>query len=193
MAIKVIAQLREVKLGKNPGKKFVMRPDLYVPITEKKVFQEAATHSGISSGVIKAAWDAAGEVIRTWATEGHSIPLPGLGTMRFGVRSKAVEKLEDVKANLISVRRIIFTPNVDVKDELKNTSIQITCLDEDGNVLKRVTSGDSGDIEDNDPSTPSTSSGTDSGTVENGGSGTVHDGSGIIPTPTDPEDDQPGD
>ena len=98
MAIKVIAQLREVKIGKNPGKKFVMRPDLYVPITEKKVFQEAATHSGISAGVIKAAWDAAGEVIRTWATEGHSIPLPGLGTMRFGVRSKAVEKLEDVKA-----------------------------------------------------------------------------------------------
>ena len=121
MAIKVIAQLRDVKLGKNPGKKFVMRPDLYVPITEKKVFQEAATHSGISAGVIKAAWDAAGEVIRTWATEGHSIPLPGLGTMRFGVRSKAVEKLEDVK------------------DELKNTSIQITCLDEDGNVLKIVT------------------------------------------------------
>jgi len=167
MAIKVIAQLREVKLGKNPGKKFVMRPDLYVPIAEKKVFQEAATHSGISAGVIKAAWDAAGEVIRTWATEGHSIPLPGLGTMRFGVRSKAVEKLEDVKANLISVRRIIFTPNVDVKDELKNTSIQITCLDEDGNVLKRVTSGDSGDIEDNENENGgNTNSGSGSGSSQ---------------------------
>ena len=70
MAIKVIAQRREVKLGKNPDKKFVMRPDLYIPIQEKKVFAEAATHSGISAGVIKAAWDAAGEVIRTWATEG---------------------------------------------------------------------------------------------------------------------------
>ena len=150
MAIKVIAQRREVKLGKNPGKKFVMRPDLYIPIQEKKVFAEASTHSGISAGVIKAAWDAAGEVIRTWATEGHSIPLPGLGTMRFGVRSKAVAELEDVKTNLISVRRIIFTPNVELKDELKNTSIQITCLDEDGNVLKRVTSSDSGDIEDNE-------------------------------------------
>ena len=148
MAIKVIAQRREVKLGKNPGKKFVMRPDLYIPIQEKKVFAEASTHSGISAGVIKAAWDAAGEVIRTWATEGHSIPLPGLGTMRFGVRSKAVADLEDVKTSLISVRRIIFTPNVDLKDELKNTSIQITCLDEDGNVLKRVTSDDSGDVED---------------------------------------------
>ena len=176
MAIRVISQRRVLKIGKNPGaKKFVMRPELYTSLTEKKVFAEAATHSGISAGVIKAAWDAAGEVIRTWATEGHSVPMPGLGTMRFGVRSKAVENLEDVKTGLITTRRIVFTPSVDVKDELKNTSIQITCLDEDGNVLKRVTSGDSGDIED-----PSAGSGTE-----------VHSGSGIIPTPTDPEDDQP--
>ena len=184
MAIKVIAQRREVKLGKNPGKKFVMRPDLYIPIAEKKVFSEAATHSGISSGVIKAAWDAAGEVIRTWATEGHSVPLPGLGTMRFGVRSKAVEKLEDVKANLITTRRIVFTPNVDVKDELKNTAIQITCLDEEGNVLKRVTSGDSGTVEDpeneneneNSGSENSGSSSENSGSEQNSGSGSESGG-----------------
>ena len=151
MGIRVIAQRRVLKIGNKPGsKKFVMRPDLYSAIQEKKVFQEAATHSGISAGVIKAAWHAAGEVIRTWATEGHSVPLPGLGTMRFGVRSKAVESLEEVKTGLITTRRIVFTPSVDVKDELKNTSIQITCLDEDGNVLKRVTSGDSGDIEDSE-------------------------------------------
>ena len=167
MAIKVIAQRREVKLGKKPGMKFVMRPDLYIPIQEKKVFAEASTHSGISAGVIKAAWDAAGEVLRTWATEGHSVPLPGLGTMRFGVRSKAVEKLEDVKANLISVRRIVFTPSVEVKDELKNTAIQITCLDEDGNVLKRVTSGDSGEVED----TENNGSGSEQGSGSGEGSG----------------------
>jgi predicted histone-like DNA-binding protein len=173
MAIKVIAQRREVKLGKNPGMKFVMRPDLYIPIQEKKVFAEASTHSGISAGVIKAAWDAAGEVLRTWATEGHSIPLPGLGTMRFGVRSKAVEKLEDVKTGLITVRRIIFTPNVDLKDELKNTSIQITCLDEEGNVLKRVTSGDSGEVEDNENAgneNSENSENTENGGSQNGGS-----------------------
>ena len=173
MAIKVIAQRREVKLGKNPGKKFVMRPDLYIPIQEKKVFAEASTHSGISAGVIKAAWDAAGEVLRTWATEGHSIPLPGLGTMRFGVRSKAVENLDDVKTSLITVRRIIFTPNVDLKDELKNTSIQITCLDEDGNVLKRVTSGDSGAVEDDETgdSTSTDNTGTQTGGSTGGNTG----------------------
>ena len=148
MAIKVIAQRREVKIGKNPGKKFVMRPDLYTPMQEKKVFTEASTHSGISAGVIKAAWDAAGEVLRTWATEGHSVPLPGLGTMRFGVRSKAVESLEDVKSSLISTRRIVFTPDADLKDELKATAVQITCYDRTGKEVKRVTSADDGDIED---------------------------------------------
>ena len=167
MAIKVIAQRRELKIGNKPGKRFIMRPDLYSAIAEKKVFRDAATRSGISAGVIKAAWDAAGDVIRTWATEGHSVPLPGLGTMRFGVRSKAVEDLEDVKTGLITTRRIVFTPSTDVKDELKNTAIQITCLDEDGKVLKRVTSGDSGDIE--DPDQPSNGGGNQ---PSNGGGNT---------------------
>ena len=182
MAIKVIAQRRELKIGKNPGvKKFVMRPDLYIPISEKKVFKEAAAHTGVSEAVLKAAWDAAGEVIRAWATEGHSVPLPGLGTMRFGVRAKAVEDLEDVKTGLISTRRIVFTPSSEMKDVLKDTSIQITCLDEDGNVLKRVTSSDSGNIEDpeNNPSdnpSPDSPEG-EGGNPSNGGdSGSIIDG-----------------
>ena len=186
MAIKVIAQRRVLKIGKNPGvKKFVMRPDLYIPIQEKKVFAEASTHSGISAGVIKAAWDAAGEVIRTWATEGHSIPIPGLGTMRFGVRSKAVENLEDVKTGLITTRRIVFTPSVEVKDELQNTSIQITCLDEDGTVLKRVTSGDSGSIED-----PENQGGDNQG--QGGGSTSGDQGGNQGGGGDDPEEDDQG-
>ena len=155
-----------------------MRPDLYTPIQEKKVFAEAATRSGIATGVIKAAWDAAGEVIRAWATEGHSIPIPGLGTMRFSVRSKAVENLDDVKTALITTRRIVFTPSVDVKDELKNTSIQITCLDEDGSVLKRVTSGDNGDIEDPESENQNGNGGTNTNQPSNGGGGNTGGGGG---------------
>ena len=34
--------------------------------------------------------DEAGEVIKAWATEGHSVALPGLGTMRFGLSAKSV-------------------------------------------------------------------------------------------------------
>ena len=180
MAIKEIAQRRVLKIGKNPVvKMFVMSPELYTPIQEKKVFKEASVRSGISVGAMKAAWDAAGEVIKAWATEGHSVPLPGLGTVRFSVRSKAVENLEDVKTNLINSRRIIFTPSTDVKDELADTSIQITCLDEDGTILKRVTSDDGGEVEDpdNDPS-PDSPEGEGSNTGGSGNTGGNTGGSG---------------
>ena len=161
MALKVKAVEKLIKFSKDdPGKyRYVMSPELYIALSQDKVIREAALRSGVSKGVMQACWDAAGEVIKAWATEGHSVALPGLGTMRFGLRAKAVEKLEDVKSSLISTRRIVFTPTVDLKDELKNTAIQITCIDEQGNVLKRVTSGDSGDIEDPEAEGGSTHSG----------------------------------
>jgi hypothetical protein len=68
--------------------------------------------------------------------------------MRVGLRAKSVEKVEDVKPSLISTRRIIFTPTQDLKDELANTAIQITCYDRNGDIVKRVTSTDAGTVED---------------------------------------------
>jgi len=76
--------------------------------------------------------------------------------MRFGLRAKAVEDVNDVKTALIESRRIIFTPSVDLKDELKNTAIQITCIDRNGQEVRRVTSTDEGNVEDPDSSTTST-------------------------------------
>ena len=55
-------------------------------------------------------WDAAGEVIKAWATEGHSVALPGLGTMRFGLSAQSVADVNKVKSDLIRTRRIVFTP-----------------------------------------------------------------------------------
>ena len=139
---------------------------------QKKVIREAALRSGVSQGVMQACWDAAGEVIKAWATEGHSVALPGLGTMRFGVRAKAVEKVEDVKSGLISARRIIFTPNSDLKEELKATAIQITCYDRNGEVVKRVTSDDEGEVEDTEQAPGSDTGSNTSGTGSNTGSNT---------------------
>ena len=151
MALKVRAQERIQKIGKYAGSyRYVMMPDLYIALSQDKVIKEAALRSGVSKGVMQACWDAAGEVIKAWATEGHSVAIPGLGTMRFGLRAKSVEKVEEVKAGLITSRRIIFTPDVDLKDELANTSVQITCYDRDGKEVKRVTSTDPGTVEDNE-------------------------------------------
>ena len=152
MALKVKAVEKKIKFSKeDPGVyRYVMQPDLYIALSQAKVIREAALRSGVSQGVMKACWDAAGEVIKAWATEGHSVALPGLGTMRFGLRAKSVVKVEDVKTGLIKTRRIIFTPSQDLKDELADTAIQITCYDRNGEIVKRVTSADAGTVEDNE-------------------------------------------
>ena len=149
--LKVKANETKIKIGKYEGTyRYVMAPELYATLNQQKVIKEAALRSGISKGVMQAAWDAAGEVIKAWATEGHSVAIPGLGSMRFGLRAKSVANVNEVKTSLIKSRRIIFTPDVDLKEELADTSIQITCYDRNGNEVKRVTSTDPGVVEDND-------------------------------------------
>ena len=124
MALKVKAVERLLKFDKESAGKYryVMKPEMYSSLSQAKVIKEAALRSGVSQGVMKACWDAAGEVIKAWATEGHSVALPGLGSMRFGLRSKSVEDVNKVKTGLITSRRIIFTPDTDLKDELKNAT-----------------------------------------------------------------------
>ena len=167
MTMKVKAVEKKLKFTKDPNDpgvyRYVMSPEQYSSLNQKKVIKEAALRSGVSQGVMQACWDAAGEVIKAWATEGHSVALPGLGTMRFGLRSKSVEDVNKVKTGLITSRRIIFTPDVDLKDELKNTAIVITCYDRNGEEVKRVTSADDAEVEDENGS-------TGNGTTEGGGS-----------------------
>ena len=176
MALKVKAVERLLKFNKETAGeyRYVMKPELYIALSQKKVIREAALRSGVSQGVMQACWDAAGEVIKAWATEGHSVALPGLGSMRFGLRSKSVADVNDVRTGLIKSRRIVFTPSVDLKEELSATAIVITCYDRNGVEVKRVTSGDEGKVEDPDTDPEggdggSTDSGND-GTTDNSGS-----------------------
>ena len=109
------------------------------------------------------------------------------------LKVKAVERLLKFDKNDPGSYRYVLKPELIL--QIDTTGILITCYDRTGKEVKRVTSisgevedpdsGGSGTDSETDPSAPSTSSGTESGTV--------HNGSGIIPTPTDPEDDQPGD
>ena len=181
MALKVKAVEKKIKFNKQDEGvyRYVMQPELYIPLTTEKV-------------------------IKAWATEGHSVALRGLGSMRFGLRAKAVEDVNKVKTSLIKTRRIIFVPAVDLKDELANTAIQITCYDRNGNEVKRVTSSDPGTVEDNEnedngttdngsTDSGSQNSGSQSGSDQGGNSGSGSDagGSGTGDN-TGGSDDEPG-
>ena len=177
MSLKVKAKEREMKVGLYAGTyRYVMVPEIYSSLAQEKVIREAALRSGVSQGVMQACWDAAGSVIKAWATEGHSVALPGLGTMRFGLSAKSVADVNDVKTSLIKTRRIVFTPSTDLKDELRNTSVIITCYDRDGKEVKRVTSADDGTVE--EPNNEDSTGENDGGNTNTGGGGS--DGSGEI-------------
>ena len=88
--------------------------------------------------------------------------------MRFGLRATSASDVNTVASSLITTRRVIFTPSVDIKDELARTAISITCYDRNGEVVKRVTSSDDGNVED-EPENPSDNTG---GTDNTGGGST---------------------
>ena len=172
MSIKVKAVERNVSFDKSKEKwAYVMQPELYSKLSQSKVINEAAMRSGISKGSINASWDAIGEVIKAWATEGHAVAIPGLGTMRFGLRAISVSDVNKVASSLITTRRVIFTPNTDIKDELARTSISITCYDRNGEIVKRVTSSDEGNVEDEEPDDNIGGSDNTDGGGNTGGSG----------------------
>lgn len=154
MGIKVKAKQTKLQIGEAKGSyRFILQADTYSTLSDTKVIKDASLRSGLSKGVIKAAWDAIGSVVSTWATEGHSVSIPGLGHMRFGIRATSVENINDVSAKLITSRRVIFVPSVEIKQELANTNISITCYDKDGVVIKTVASTDKDDIEVDDGNT----------------------------------------
>ena len=85
-----------------------------------------------------------------------------------------------MKTKLIRTRRIIFTPDVELKEELAGTSIQITCYDRNGNEVKRVTSADDGTVEDNENVNDNTGGGdnVNDNVNDNGGGGDDNGGGG---------------
>ena len=168
--IKIKAVEQKLMVGPKAGQYvYMLGAETYSSLVESKVIEEASLRSGIQKGALQAAFSAIGETIKAWATEGHSVPVPGLGTMRFSVNAKSVSDVNMVASSLITTRKIVFTPSTDVKKALHDASISITCYDRNGNVVKRVSSSDSGTVDDPE------GSGTDN--TETGGSGSgVEDG-----------------
>ena len=83
--------------------------------------------------------------------------------------------VNDVAAGLITGRKVIFTPSADIKEVLKSTNVSITCIDKDGNVVKRVQDDATNETVD-DGGDDTQGSGTGSNTGGSNGNGDDGDG-----------------
>ncbi len=122
--------------------RYMLSTDVYNKLDESKVIEEASMRCGVPKGVVHAVWMGVSDAIISWATEGHAVPIPGLGTMRFAVKAKAVDSVDDVASSLITSRRIQFRPSTEIREQFAKTGINITCYDRDGRIVRRVKSND---------------------------------------------------
>ena len=185
-------------------------------LTTKGFAKHVADHGGmVSYEFMQLVLAAIVKCLKEMISHGQPVKLDGLGTFRPTVTSVpgGAASVEDALRmgvnNLVQGVNFVFIPENAQGEEITSKkfkdqcSLQFAYLVE--TIKKKINGKDKSYtlrtplsawdiVQSDDPSTPSTGSGT--GTEDNGsgsstGSETVHNGSGIIPTPTDPEDDQP--
>ena len=111
------------------------------------------------------------------------------------MNANAVADEKDVAKSLIRNRKVVFTPSVDIKNELKQLKVSITCYDKDGKEVKRVTDDNSEEeVVDNEggENGQQNGGGTNEGGGGNSGEGGDNGGgnNGGGADPNDPENDE---
>ena len=174
-------------------------------ITTEQIADFIQQQCSIKKSDIKAALDELGGAMKHFFELGQKIRLDGIGIFKVGFSSIGVTKLEDCSAATITERRILFQPETERVVVGQTTNKEGKIVQKyvvAKSLIKDVLFEETHENAMKNPSTPSTGSGTvddpsagsgSSTGSETGGSGNNSGGSGIIPTPTDPEDDQPGD
>ena len=136
-----------IKVGEHKGEEmFVMKVEHYNTMDAEKIIDYAAETYCIPRGMLRASWEAIGQVVSTWALEGHIVEIPGLGNIRAEVlpygqaqaeRAKAQKEAKDVSIDDVFRRKLLLTPTKAIKDQLNATTLDITCFDMDGREVKR--------------------------------------------------------
>ena len=154
-------------------------------------------NSPYSKGVIKGLLTDMIQCIKELLLQGKNVKIDDLAIFSLGIKNKLAAVTEEdftVSKNIEGVKLKaratgeLMSKSLNLDATLKKATFINPST---GSGTESETGSETDPSASNSPSTgPSASSGTDSGTVDNG-SGTSS-GSGIIPTPTDPEDDQPG-
>lgn len=136
--LRIKSTQQAIKVGEHKGEDmFVMKVEHYNTMDAEKIIDYAAEVSRIPRGVLRASWEAIGQVVSAWALEGHIVEIPGLGNIRAEVRAKAQKEANDVSSYDVFRRKLLLTPTKAIKDQLNATILDITCFDKEGNEVKK--------------------------------------------------------
>ena len=106
----------------------VPTPIRYSTIGRKELIAHAAADGSITQGVLEQTFDAILHEMEQMLCNGHGLEFGDLGIFRFGLdmKAKPEDKKEEVGADLIKRKRIIFTPSVSTKKDMAECAKVIT-------------------------------------------------------------------
>ncbi len=104
---------------------FVTRVITFSRISSDELIDSAARNSAIPKGHVSAGCDAIMNEFQNYLLNGHSVEIPHLGTFRLSVCCKSVDKTEDVSANNIYRKKVLFVPSPKFKKLIGSCSFEM--------------------------------------------------------------------
>lgn len=151
MTMNVKAIERQISVGDKRGNyAYVMSPEHQKHMDEKSIFHKAALNTNMNIAAIRTAWLVCSEIIREEVIKGHTVALPGLGSIRLGMKANIVDDIADINSSLIKTKKIIFNPTSKFKNDLESSPINITCYNRNGKIIKKINSENHETIEMNE-------------------------------------------
>ena len=100
-----------------------------IPVTNRLVSLEEmakliAQRSSLSVGDVYSVIYSLFEAIPDYLEEGRSVSLGDMGKLRASFSSKGVEDAKTFTARMITKKRIIFTPGVELKKQIENIKVE---------------------------------------------------------------------
>ena len=129
MAGRINFKLTKKKVESSTIKHYiVLTPIRYSTIGRAELLEQAAADGSITRGVLEQTFDAILHEMEQMLCNGHGLEFGDLGTFRFGLdmKAKPENKKDEVGADLIKRKRIIFTPSVSTKKDMAECAKIIT-------------------------------------------------------------------
>lgn len=124
MALKYVVKKTVFGFDKSKTEKFVASPMLTGTVSFASLCTQVTKVGMAPRGVVKMVLDGLIDVLEMNLTNGLSVKFGDFGTFRpsFGCKSQEVE--EDVNADTVRRRKIVFTPGAQLLDMIHTVSIQ---------------------------------------------------------------------
>ena len=124
MALKYVVKKTTFGFDDTKAEKYVARPCNVVNVDFKMLCDQVTKVGFVPRGTVKAVLDGLIDSLITYMEIGASVNLGEFGTFRPSFGCKSQENAEEVTAETLKNRKIIFTPGNLLKNMIKSVSIQ---------------------------------------------------------------------